>query len=162
MQNSQHQTVKTGVWSYVVLAGFILGVVFVGGLIGASTAPGEWYAGLAKPFFNPPNWLFAPVWLVLYILIGIAGWMIWRKEPYGLALKIWVAQQLLNWLWSPVFFSWRQLWPASVIIVAIFALIIAFIFVARKVDVRASWLFVPYAMWVGFASLLNISVAALN
>jgi translocator protein len=148
--------------SYWALALFILAVVVIGGVIGASTAPGQWYAGLMKPPFNPPNWLFAPVWLALYLMIGTAGWMIWSRAPKSVAFKIWVAQQALNWLWSPVFFTWQQLWPAVVIIVTILVLIVAFIGHARDIDRRASWLFVPYALWVGFATLLNISIAALN
>lgn len=145
-----------------MLAVFIAVVVGVGGFIGSMTAPGEWFAALNKPPFNPPNWLFAPVWLALYIMIGVAGWLVWRREPHGVVMKIWVAQQVLNWLWSPTFFAWQQLWLAVVIIVTILALIISFIVLARSVDRRASWLFVPYALWVGFASLLNISIAVLN
>lgn len=148
--------------SYLMLAVFIAVVVVIGGVIGTATAPGEWYAALNKPPFNPPNWLFAPVWLVLYIMIGLAGWLVWRSEPTGVALKIWIAQQGLNWLWSPTFFAWQQLWLGAVIIVTMFALIIVFIVLAKRVDRRASWLFMPYALWVGFASILNISIAILN
>lgn len=148
--------------SLLVLALFIAVTLVAGGAIGALTAPGEWYAALVKPSFNPPSWIFAPVWLTLYVLIGIAGWLVWSRDPHGPALKIWGGQQLLNWLWSPVFFAMHLLWPAVVVIVALFALIVTFIIVSAKIDRRASWLFVPYVLWVGFAAVLNISLAVLN
>jgi benzodiazapine receptor len=78
------------------------------------------------------------------------------------AIKIWFAQMLLNWLWSPVWFIGQMLWPAFAIIVVLLALIIAFIWSARRQDRVAAWLFVPYAAWVGFASMLNLSIALLN
>ena len=162
MQRQTEGHEKKSARSFFTLAIFVLVVFVIGGVIGTMTAPGAWYADLVKPPFNPPNWLFAPVWSALYIMIGIAGWLIWSKQPNGLAFKVWGAQQLLNWLWSPVFFTWRQLWPAAFIIMLIFALIVTFIVLARNQDRRAAWLFVPYAMWVGFASLLNISIAYLN
>src|SRR5690606_10378327 len=96
-------TVKPRNW--FLLAGFIAGVVGVGALIGITTAPGEWYDSLDKPPFNPPSWLFSPVWFTLYVLIAIAGWRIFLRDRQGTAMKLWVAQMLINWLWSPVFFS---------------------------------------------------------
>lgn len=141
---------------------FLVLTVAVGGLIGWATAPGEWYAGLAKPAFNPPNWIFGPVWTTLYVLIAVAGWLVWRAEPSGTAMKFWVAQLLLNWAWSPVFFSMQAPSAAVVVILLLLAAIAGFIVVARNVDLRASWLFLPYAAWVGFAAVLNISIARLN
>jgi tryptophan-rich sensory protein len=147
---------------WIALAGFVFLVVAMGALIGTQTAPGEWYQGLDKPPFNPPNWIFAPVWFVLYVLIGTAGWLIWRRDSRTPVFGLWIAQLALNWLWSPVFFSWQMLWPAAAIILTLFAVIFGFIVLASRIDRRASLLFVPYAAWVGFASLLNISVAILN
>lgn len=141
---------------------FLAVVIGAGTLIGIATAPGEWYDGLTKPEFNPPNWIFAPVWTLLYIAIAVAGWRVWHKAPDGAAMKLWVAQLVLNWAWSPLFFSLHFVWPALAVILLIAALIIAFIVAARYDDHVASWLFVPYLAWVSFASLLNFSIAVLN
>jgi benzodiazapine receptor len=147
---------------WLILVIFLVVVIGVGALIGTQSVPGAWYEGLAKPPFNPPNWIFGPVWFALYVMIAVAGWRIWMIDPKSSAMKLWFAQMALNWLWSPVWFIGQQLWPAFAIIVAILALIVAFILAARKQDMIASWLFVPYLAWVGFATLLNLSIAILN
>ncbi|MBX3577840.1 MAG: tryptophan-rich sensory protein [Rhizobiaceae bacterium] len=141
---------------------FVVGVVVVGSAIGYLTAPGEWYQSLQKPPFNPPSWVFGPVWTILYILIGVAGWRVWTVAPRGLAMVLWVVQMALNWLWSPVFFAAQMPWAALVVVAAMLAAIVWFIVEARKVDRIASGLFVPYAAWVAFATVLNGSIAALN
>lgn len=146
----------------ILLAVFLAVVIGVGAVIGVSTAPGEWYAGLAKPPFNPPNWLFGPVWFALYVLIAIAGWRTFLSEPSGMGMMLWVGQMALNWLWSPTWFSLHLLWPAFVVIIAIFALILMFIGNRWNRDRVSALLFVPYAAWVGFASLLNLAIATLN
>src|SRR5215203_2375160 len=93
---------------WIVLVGF-LGLAVGGGLaIGSVTVPGEWYAGLAKPAFNPPNWLFAPVWTVLYVLIAFAGWRTFEHNRGGGVMRLWWAQLVLNFLWSPTFFGGHQ------------------------------------------------------
>jgi tryptophan-rich sensory protein len=147
---------------WISLALFLAVAVGISSALGVLTLPGEWYAALNKPVFNPPNWIFGPVWTVLYFCIAFAGWLVWLKEPRGPAMAVWAAQMLLNWVWSPVFFRLQSIWLAAVVILAIFALIVVFIVLARRVDVRASWLFLPYAAWVGFASGLNISIGLLN
>lgn len=141
---------------------FILLVVGGGLLIGFFTAPGPWYETLAKPPFNPPNWLFAPVWTILYVLIAIAGWRIWRIASSATAMKLWWLQLVLNFLWSPVFFGLQQIGLALVVIVALLVTILAFIAAAWNLDRTSAWLFVPYAAWVAFASLLNASILFLN
>ncbi len=144
------------------LGAFLLVVIGVGSVIGVLTAPGEWYAGLAKPPFNPPSWLFAPVWLALYVGIAVAGWRTWRRAPAGPAMALWVGQMLLNWLWTPVFFALHLPWPAFGVIVVLLGLIVAFIAARWRSDRVAAWLFVPYAAWVSFATLLNGAIAWLN
>jgi len=140
-----------------------LALVVGGGLaIGFLTAPGEWYAGLPKPSFNPPNWVFAPVWTVLYILIALAGWRIFERDRKGWPMKIWWAQLVLNFAWSPVFFAAHWIGLALIIILLLLAAIFAFIATAWRQDRPAAWLFVPYAAWVAFASALNASILALN
>ncbi|MBN8957374.1 MAG: tryptophan-rich sensory protein [Rhizobiales bacterium] len=141
---------------------FLVLVVGGGLAIGFLTAPGEWYAGLAKPSFNPPNWLFAPVWTVLYILIAIAGWRIFERDRGGWPMRFWWAQLVLNFAWSPVFFAAHQLGLALVVILLLLAAIFAFIATAWRKDRPAAWMFVPYAVWVAFASALNASILALN
>jgi translocator protein len=134
-----------------------------GGLaIGLFTLPGAWYAGLVKPSFNPPNWIFGPVWTALYVMIGIAGWRIYLREPSGVAMKIWWVALALNFLWSPVFFGAQMLRLALFIILMLLAAILAFILRARGIDKTASLLFAPYAAWVGFATLLNGALFMLN
>jgi len=138
-------------------------LVLGGGLaIGYATAPGEWYGGLVKPSFNPPGWVFAPVWSVLYVLIAIAGWRVWRKSAAGSAMKVWWLQLALNFLWSPVFFAAHQIGLAFGIILLMLAAIIAFIALAWREERAAAWLFVPYAAWVAFAAVLNGAIFALN
>jgi tryptophan-rich sensory protein len=138
-------------------------LVLGGGLaIGFLTAPGEWYAGLGKPGFNPPNWLFAPVWTVLYVLIAVAGWRVWRKDASGWPMWLWCAQLLLNLLWSPTFFAAHQIGVAFLVILLLLVSILAFIFTAWRQDRAAAWLFIPYTAWVGFASVLNGSILVMN
>lgn len=148
--------------SWIVLAAFLVVVIGVGALIGTQSVPGAWYQGLAKPPFNPPNWVFGPVWFILYAMIAVAGWRIFMIEPSGRAMKLWGLQMLLNWAWSPVWFVGQMIWPAFGIIVALWLAIVGFIAIARKHDRVAAWLFVPYLAWVSFAALLNLSIGILN
>jgi len=147
---------------YLSLGVFLVGVVGIGMLIGIATPPGEWYAGLAKPPFNPPNWLFAPVWTILYILIAIVGWRTWRRNPSGMAMKLWLVQMALNFAWSPTFFAAHATAAALVIVILLLALILWFIDTVRSNDRPSALMFVPYALWTGFATLLNASILYLN
>lgn len=141
---------------------FVVLVVGGGMLIGFLTAPGPWYEALAKPSFNPPNWLFGPAWTTLYVLIAIAGWRIWQRERSGRAMQLWGLQLGLNFLWSPVFFALHQIGLALLVVLLLLASILAFIAVAWNRDRIAAWLFVPYAAWVAFASALNAALWQLN
>jgi tryptophan-rich sensory protein len=154
------QNTGSSAWGALVL---LITIVVGGGLIiGSVTRPGEWYAGLEKPWFNPPNWLFAPVWTTLYILIGVAGWRIWRVERSGSAMKLWWAQLALNFAWSPVFFGAKQIGLALLVIILLFATTTAFMRSAARLDKIAVWLFAPYALWVAFAAILNGALLFLN
>ncbi|MGA8968835.1 MAG: TspO/MBR family protein [Pseudolabrys sp.] len=148
--------------SYLTLALFILLVLGGGTLIGLMTLPGEWYAGLAKPPFNPPNWIFAPVWTLLYIMVAVAGWRTWQRGPRSAAMALWFVQLALNFVWSPVFFGAHRIGGALAVIVALLAAIIAFIVMAWPRDRIAALLFTPYAAWVAFATLLNGALWYLN
>ncbi|ESW70217.1 CrtK/TspO family sensor protein [Mesorhizobium sp. LSHC422A00] len=147
---------------HVSLLLFLLLVLGGGLLIGYATLPGEWYASLAKPPFNPPNWVFAPAWTLLYVLIAVAGWRTWERERAGAAMKIWALQLVLNFAWSPTFFGAKQMGPALVVILALLASIALFIATVWNRDRVSGWLFAPYAAWVAFATLLNASLLLLN
>lgn len=148
--------------AWLLLGAFLVIVIAVGSVIGVSTAPGAWYASLQKPPFNPPNWIFAPVWFTLYVLIAIAGWRVFMRDARSVPMRFWYGQMVLNWLWSPVFFAMQMLWPAFVVVAAMLAAIVGFIVTAWRFDRTSALLFIPYAAWVSFASLLNLSVAILN
>lgn len=140
-----------------------LAVVVGGGLaIGTVTRPDGWYADLAKPPFNPPGWIFAPVWTILYVLIAAAGWRTFRRDPGGRAMKLWAVQLVLNFLWSPVFFAAHRVDAALAVVVLLFAAIVGFVAATWTADRPAAWMFVPYAAWVAFASLLNAAILVLN
>jgi translocator protein len=146
--------------TYVIFIALVLGI---GIAIGFYNLPGIWYQSLAKPPFNPPNWVFGPAWSILYVLIGIAGARTWLREPGASAgMRLWVGQMLLNFLWSPVFFGLQLPKAALPIIVLMLVLILAFIRNRWSRDRLAALSFVPYAAWVGFASLLNASIVYLN
>lgn len=140
-----------------------MAIVLGGGLtIGYLTAPGDWYAGLNKPSFNPPGWVFGPVWTLLYITIAVAGWWVWEKNAGGWAKALWCAQLALNFSWSPAFFVAHRVDLALVIIAMLLLTIIAFIMATWRKANFAALLFVPYALWVAFASILNASIFLLN
>lgn len=141
-----------------LLALFVALTLAGGLLIGILNIPGAWYAGLQKPPFNPPNWIFAPVWTVLYVFIGIAGARCWARGPSSVAMRAWFAQIVLNFAWSPVFFTLHQMTAALVIILALLATILVFIALVWRSDRLSGLLFLPYALWVAFASLLNGSL----
>lgn len=141
---------------------FVAIVVTVGAVVGVNNVPDAWYTALAKPPFNPPNWVFAPVWFALYVLIGIAGARAFLRDASSSATFLWAGQMVLNWAWSPTWFSLHLLWPAFAIIITILALIVGFIVVNWKQDRVSALLFLPYAAWVAFASTLNLSIAILN
>lgn len=147
---------------YVSLILFLVLVLGGGLALGGLTVPGGWYAGLTKPSFNPPAWLFGPVWTVLYVLIAVAGWRVWQRDRTGWPMRLWWAQLALNFLWTPVFFAAHQIGLALVVILLMLAAILGFIPAAWRIDRLAAWLFVPYAAWVAFASLLNASIWLLN
>lgn len=134
--------------------------------IGSMFPPGEWYASLEKPAWNPPDWIFGPVWTVLYVAMAIAGWLSWRHAPTRrmahLATVAWAVQLLLNALWSPLFFGLhRPLLALADIAAQLFALVVA-IMLAWRCHRVAALLLVPCAIWVSFAGLLNAALWILN
>lgn len=127
--------------------------------------PGEWYRGLNKPWFNPPNWIFGPVWTILYCAMGVAAWLVWRKGD-GRALVwplgLFAVQLVFNALWTPLFFGMHRPGLALVDILALWLAIVATIVAFGSVSKGAAVLLVPYLLWVSFASVLNASIWWLN
>lgn len=144
------------------LALFVVLVVGTGFATGFLNPPGGWYAALAKPWFNPPNWIFAPVWSIIYLLVAIAGWRTWERDRNSRAMTLWWAQMALNFSWSPIFFRAHQPAAALAVISMLLVAILAFIARQRSDDRISAALFIPYAAWVGFASVLNFEIVRLN
>ena len=151
-----------GTSRYVSLALFVIAVIGVGFAIGMLNPPGQWYAALSKPSFNPPNYIFGPVWSVIYLLIAVAGWRVWEAQGEVLGKFLWGAQMALNFAWSPMFFTVHSIKGALIIIVAMLLSILAFIVHQWSRDRLSAVLFTPYALWVSFATVLNASIVMLN
>ena len=147
---------------------FVASVVIceAAGLIGSvftiSAIPG-WYATLQKPWFTPPNWLFAPVWLTLYFLMGVTLYFLWgKRQQAGAALGAFAFQLILNVVWSVVFFGAHELFYGFVAIVALWVMILVTMALSYRVSRSASALLLPYMLWVTIASALNYYLWALN
>jgi tryptophan-rich sensory protein len=126
----------------------------------------RWYAGLAKPSFNPPEWLFGPAWTVLYLMMAVAAWLVWKQglgvPGVKLALIVFLAQLVLNSLWSILFFGLRSPLAGLVEIIVLWLAILATIFLFFRVSVPAGVLLFPYIAWVTFAAILNAAILRLN
>lgn len=139
-------------------------IAFSGSMFTPAADP-VWYAGLRKPSFNPPNWVFGPVWTVLYILIAVSAWLVWCRFGWTdgrRALLWWLAQLGLNAAWTPVFFGAHLLGLALVIIIGLLVAIVGTILAFRRHHAFAAALLLPYLAWVAFATLLNASIWRLN
>ena len=138
-----------------------------GALVGYSTAGGDstWYQALAKPSWTPPSWLFGPVWTMLYAAMAVAAWRVWRRGGWSAQsapLMAFVAQLLLNFAWSFLFFGARQIGWALIEIAALWVAIAGTIWLFRGVDRPAAWLLVPYLGWVTFATALTAAIYRLQ
>ncbi len=148
------------------LAGW-LAVAFAAAAVGglASVQAGAFYLDLVRPWWAPPAWLFGPVWSVLYALMGVAAWLVWRENDdrrTRLALALFMAQLVANGLWTWLFFAWRQGAWAFAEVLLLWAMIVATIVVFGRVHRLAAALLVPYLAWVSFAAALNFSLWRLN
>jgi tryptophan-rich sensory protein len=139
------------------------------GLIGAfftNQSVLTWYPLLHKPFFNPPSWIFAPVWILLYFLMGISLFLVWKKKTDTYAVKkglvVFFIQLGLNCLWPAVFFGARSVWGGVVVIFILWISILWTMIRFRDLSRPAVILFIPYVLWVSFALVLNLSIAFLN
>lgn len=143
--------------------------LLVGAISGffTSESVNGWFTYLVKPSFNPPNWIFAPVWTTLYILMGIAHYLVWNNpdkesQVKRTAIIFYFIQLSLNFLWSLLFFNLHQPGWAFIDILLMFGMILLTIIWFRKISAVAAWLMVPYLCWVGFAAILNYSIWTLN
>ncbi len=146
----------------------ILIPLLVGAISGYFTSSGVngWFAVANKPWFNPPNWIFAPVWTTLYILMGIALFLVWRsnaeKNIKQAAIMLFAVQLTLNFFWSIIFFKLQQPGWAFAEIIFMWLMILLIILWFGKISPAAAWLLVPYISWVSFAAILNYSIWHLN
>ena len=162
---NRHPTLSTSSQAVGLLVWLLL--VFAAAAVGgfASAGASEFYSDLARPSWAPPGWLFGPVWSVLYALMGIAAWLVWRARGFGgarSALLIFIVQLAANALWTWLFFGWRQGGLAFAEILVLLALILATIVLFWRVNRLAAVLLFPYLLWVSFASALTHSIWRLN
>lgn len=145
----------------------LLACFAAGGLGSIFTGPaiGGWYAGLNKPSFNPPDWVFGPVWTFLYILMAVAAWMVWRRrtsQPVGVALWLFGAQLALNAAWPIVFFGLHRPLAAMIGLTLLWVVLALALMAFWRTRPTAGVLLLPYLAWVSFAWVLNAAIVALN
>ena len=158
------RSLRSGILFILCLA-IPLVVGMIGSVFTIPSIPG-WYATLTKPAFNPPNWLFGPAWTILYILMGIALYLVIRNGIQDPAVKqglfLFSVQILLNLLWSIIFFGMHEIFFALVTVLVLFVFIVATMRSFLKVSKPAGWVLLPYLCWVGFASVLNATIWIIN
>jgi len=139
------------------------GAGIIGSIFTVASIP-TWYAGLTKPSFNPSSWIFGPVWAILYLLMGVALWLVWKSDSAQKIKAIWLftAQLTLNALWSIIFFGLRSPFLAFVEIIVLWLAILGTIIVFSKISRLAMFFLLPYILWVSFAVILNYSIWQLN
>lgn len=148
----------------LALLGWML-LCFGAAAMGAWFMPGEWYALLKKPSWNPPAWVFGPVWTALYAMMAVAAWLVWRRGGFAAQrrpLALFLVQLVLNAAWTPLFFGLKQPGWAFTEIVLLWWAITATLIAFRRVSQAAAWLLAPYLAWVSFAAALNFTLWRLN
>ncbi|MFK7851355.1 MAG: TspO/MBR family protein [Akkermansiaceae bacterium] len=145
----------------LILLGFIV-LTFSASALGVFFLPGEWYQALDKPDWNPPSWIFGPVWTALYLMMAIAAWLVWKRDGWKIPLSLYIIQLILNAAWSPIFFGAHELGWALVEILFLWVAIIATLLSFYRISRPAAWLLVPYLVWVSFAAFLNFTLWRLN
>ena len=138
---------------------YSLAICQFAGIVGSFFNNPLWYATLTKPGFTPPDWVFAPVWIVLFIMMGVSLYFIWDYRP---ALTAFTIQLLLNISWSVIFFGLRQPLYALVEIILLWISILVTVLRSYKVSKQAGYLLVPYLLWVSFAAVLNLAIVLVN
>jgi tryptophan-rich sensory protein len=152
-------------WKSFAALLLILAVTFYAPALGAFTLPGAWYASLSKPSWNPPAWVFGPVWTALYMMMAVAAWLVWRRGGWPAQrrpLTLYLVQLALNAAWTPIFFGLKN---PGLAFAEILLLLMAIVFTAhafRRASPAAALLFMPYLLWVSFATTLNFTLWRLN
>lgn len=141
--------------------GICLAIGLIAGLF-TSNSVSTWYSNLNKPSFNPPNWIFGPVWTILYILMGISLYFVWVKPTSKIAITFFIIQLALNFLWSILFFSLKNPLLAFIDILLLLIMIILTMIQFYPISRTSALLFIPYLLWVSFATILNFSIYYLN
>ena len=168
IKHFKHFDVKITMNNYLKLFISVAVCLAIGGISGYLTSNEipTWYTTLNKPSFNPPNWIFGPVWTTLYVLMGIAFWLVWKSNAeFSIkkrAMTFFIIQLVLNFFWSILFFSFHQLGLALVEIILLWTFIVFSIISFFPISKTASYLLVPYVLWVSFASVLNFAIWNLN
>jgi benzodiazapine receptor len=139
----------------------VLSAAVIGNLATIPNIP-VWYTGLVKPSFNPPNWIFGPVWSTLYAMMVLSFWRVLLRDAPRNAIAVFIVQMVLNGFWSVAFFGMHDIALALGVVLLLEALILLTIFLFARIDRLAAWLLAPYALWVGFASILNAAILSLN
>jgi benzodiazapine receptor len=147
--------------SFVALVVFVL-LTFAAAATGSTWGPDAWYDALMKPSFNPPNWIFPIAWTPLYVMIAIAGWLLWLRAPRSPAMTLWLVQLALNAAWTWLFFGRHEIGAALADIGLLWLAIGATTIAAWRHARAAAWLLVPYWAWVTFATALNAEFWRLN
>lgn len=149
----------------VISLGLSFFTAFAGSLV-TTPSIGAWYTTLQKPVFNPPNWIFGPVWTLLFFLMGVALYLVWNSGKSVVkvneAIKFFIAQLVFNFLWSFSFFYLHSPKLALLDIVVLWGLILVTMMKFKKISKTAGYLLLPYILWVSFASLLNLAIVILN
>lgn len=170
--NQTHRSVAAGVskprlLSGVTLAVWILAIVVAGAASGLLFPPGEWHEQLAKPTWNPPSWVFWPVWTILYVLLGVGAWLVWREPPESAEERrgAWMAftvHAVLNLAWTPLFFGLRQPGLAFLDICLLWLALLWMTLRFGRIRPLAGYLQVPMILWVSFALMLNGTIWLMN
>jgi len=149
----------------IVCLALTFSAAFIGSLFTREAIP-DWYANLNKPSFTPPNWLFGPVWTILYLLMALSAFIVWQKglanPAVRIALTIYLLQLILNALWSVIFFGLKMPWLSFIEILLLLTAIGLTILSFARVSITAALLLVPYILWVSFAAVLNFFIWILN
>jgi tryptophan-rich sensory protein len=149
---------------FLMLGVSILLVSVVAGA-GSLFIPGAWYGQLIRPPGNPPSWVFAPVWTILYLSMAVAAWLVWLRRDHPLAraaLGAYLVQLLLNGAWSPVFFGLHAIGTAAILVGVLLVAILVTVILFMKVRRVAGLLLIPYLLWCSFAMYLNVALWVLN
>lgn len=154
-------------WIKLIIALLLPQLAGLGGMLFTDTGESSWYQELEKPSWNPPGWVFGPVWTALYIMMGIAFYLVWKSENVSKQLKstamiFWVVQLVLNFFWTIIFFGAQSPPFAFIEIIVLWLTILVTIILFMRVHKTAGWLMVPYIVWVSFATVLTYTIYQLN